>query len=409
MQFLNSYKKNINKLPLFLIVFVFCFIITPFSSFAQKKYTVVLDAGHGGKDGGASRGHYLEKKIALNLVLKVGNILRDDKSINVVYTRKKDVFIELHKRATIANDKNADLFVSIHCNANNSAKPHGAETYVLGLNGNAENLEISKKENAVILLESDYKKNYDYDPNSPESVISLSVLQEENLDASLAFAGFVQNNFKKLKRYDRSVKQANFLVLRETVMPSVLIELGFLSNKEEGAFLNTSSGQRKMADAIAKSIKNYINNLKLNSLQELDENKNLKSIAEVTPKNIVKSTPKKPVVKEKKKVIVKKTPIKKIPKEKKNKTFTVPYIEYKVQVAASKKYISTEPYNFKGLQDVEMKEIGEYYKYYYGSTSIYKSIKPILKEAKEAGHEQAFVVAFKDGEKITINQALKLQ
>lgn len=417
MKFLNFYKKNINKTPLFLIMLATFLFFIPTSSFAQKEYTVVLDAGHGGRDGGASRGAYLEKKIALNLVLKVGNILRYDRSINVVYTRKKDVFIELHKRATIANEKNAALFVSLHCNANNSDKPHGAETYVLGLNGNAENLEISKKENAVILLENDYKKNYDYDPNSPESVISLSVMQEENLDASLAFAGFVQQNFKKLKRYDRSVKQANFLVLRETVMPSVLIELGFLSNKTEGAFLNTASGQQKMAQAIAKAIKNYINNLKVNTLQEVAKNKSLtKEIVKEDVKLPKSATPK--VVKNDVKVITtKKTKDKIVEKTEKatpkikqeNKTFAVPYIEYKVQVAASKKHLPTEAYNFKGLQNIEMKEYEGYYKYFYGSASLLKSIMPTLKEAREAGHEQAFVVAFKDGIKIAINEAVKLQ
>ncbi|WBX74456.1 N-acetylmuramoyl-L-alanine amidase [Tenacibaculum pacificus] len=235
---------------------------------AQKKYTIVLDAGHGGKDAGASRGSYIEKKIALKLALKVGEILKKDNTINVVYTRKKDIFVELHKRASIANKKNADLFVSIHCNSNNSGKPHGSETYVLGLKGNDVNFEIVKKENAVILLEEDYKKNYDYDPNSAESLIGLSVLQEENLDASLSLASLVQTNFKSIKRYDRKVKQANFLVLRETVMPSVLIELGFLSNKTEGKFLNSSYGQLKMAKSLATAIKNYVKRLKLNTVQE---------------------------------------------------------------------------------------------------------------------------------------------
>jgi len=393
---------------MFLICLLLVLSVFSLHSQVKDKYVVVLDAGHGGKDGGASRGEYLEKKIALSLVLKIGKILKKDKDLEVVYTRTKDKFIELHKRATIANDKEADLFVSIHCNANNSDKPHGAETYVLGLNGNKENLEIVKKENEVILLESDYKSNYDYDPNSPEAVIGLSVLQEENLDASLAFAGIVQENFRTLKRYDRSVKQANFLVLRETVMPSVLIELGFLSNKAEGRFLNTNSGQQMMSGAVAKAIKNYINQLKLNTV-EFDEPKVLTpSSTQPKVKEVKKTSPAKKeykvVVKTKKSTTTPSQKVKEAPK-----TFTINHIEYKVQIAASKKYIAPEPYNFKGLQNVEMLTIGEYYKYYYETVFFFDDIKPFLKEAKEAGHKGAFVVAFENGVKIPLREAIKKQ
>lgn len=393
-----------NRILLFLISFLSIFSFSTLQSQTKEKYTIVLDAGHGGKDAGASRGEYLEKKIALKLVLKIGKIIKKDKDIEVFYTRTKDEFIELHKRAAIANDKEADLFVSIHCNANNSDKPHGAETYVLGLNGNEENLEIVKKENEVILLESDYKSNYDYDPNSPEAVIGLSVLQEENLDASLAFAGIVQENFRSLKRYDRSVKQANFLVLRETVMPSVLIELGFLSNEAEGKFLNTNSGQQIMAGAVAKAIRNYVSQLKVNRVD-------INEVEEVVP--VKKKEVEKKVVKKKKEVkaempkdVTKK--VTKLPKEK-TKTFTLNHIEYKVQIAASKKYISPEPYNFKGLKNVEMKTVNDYYKYYYGNVSNFEDIKPFLEEAKEVGHTDSFVVAFEDGNKISVNEALKKQ
>ena len=369
-----------NKVLLFLSFFLLLFCNTVYTQ-TKEKYTVVLDAGHGGKDKGASRGEYLEKKIALSLVLKAGRILKKDRDLEIVYTRTKDEFIELHKRAAIANEKEADLFVSIHCNANNSDKPHGAETYVLGLNGNKGNLEIVKKENEVILLESDYKKNYDYDPNSPEAVIGLSVLQEENLDASLAFAGLVQENFKSLNRYDRSVKQANFLVLRETVMPSVLIELGFLSNKKEGRFLNTNSGQQIMAGAVAKAVRSYIEQLRLNTVpveyietHTVKKEKTIKTLPRVKENNKKKSA-----------------------------------IEYKVQIAASKKYIEPKSYNFKGLKNIGVKTIGVYYKYYYGTVSEFEDIKPFLKEAKEAGHKESFVVAFKNDKRISIKEALKAQ
>lgn len=386
-----------NKKILLLNCFVLIFSSYTLYSQSKNKHIVVLDAGHGGKDGGASRGEYLEKKIALNLVLKVGKALGKDKDVEVVYTRTKDEFIELHKRAAIANDRNADLFVSIHCNANDSENPHGAETYVLGLNGNEGNLEIVKKENEVILLESNYKSNYDYDPNSPEAVIGLSVLQEENLDASLAFAGIIQKNFKSLKRYDRSVKQANFVVLRETVMPSVLIELGFLSNKDEGKFLNTSSGQKLMAGAVAKAVTNYISQLKLNTVSEEKKNRENKK------KPIVKE---KVVVKTKKEVEKKKVEKKKVEKE---IVSSKKGIEFKVQIAASKKYILPKSYNFKGLKNIDTKLIGGYNKYYYGNTSVFKEIATFLKEAKLAGHKDAFVVAFENGVKISVKEALTKQ
>ncbi|CAL2078429.1 conserved hypothetical protein [Tenacibaculum dicentrarchi] len=381
MQFLKLRKYNHLKNNFLFLIFIFCFFGFSKTVYAQKKYTIVLDAGHGGKDAGASRGAYIEKKIALKLVLKIGAILKKDQSINVRYTRTKDVFIELHKRASIANKKNADLFVSIHCNSNKSVKPHGSETYVLGLKGNDENFEIVKKENSVILLEDDYKKNYDYDPNSPESLIGLSVLQEENLDASLALASFVQTNFKSIKRYDRKVKQANFLVLRETAMPSVLIELGFLSNKTEGRFLNSKYGQLKMAKSIATAIKKYVKRLKLNSINQ--------DVVEV-------SKPKKTaVIRKKKAVKIKKQAVRK------------KKILFKVQIAASKKRLNKQNFNFRGLRNIESKYISGYYKYYYGSSASLSKVKKSLIKVRKVGYKDAWIVAFKGGKRISVKQALK--
>lgn len=337
-----------------------CGLFLTFSIYAQKQYTVVLDAGHGGKDSGALRGSYVESKIALKVALQVGKLLKNNENIKVVYTRTKNVFVELHKRAKIANKNDADLFISIHCNAVKSRTPYGAETFVLGLSGNKKNLEIARKENAVILLEDNYKENYDYDPNSPESVLNFSMLQEENLDASLLLAGFIQDNFVKIKRHNRGVKQANFLVLRETVMPSVLVELGFISNKKEGRFLNAKSGQVKLAKAIVKATQKYVNQLKLNTVKETT--------------NVL------------------------VPKE---------VINFKVQIAASKNKIALKPYNFKGLKGVERKKTGKLYKYYYGTSANYNKAKTSLKAVKLKGYTTAFLVAFKDNKKISIKEALK--
>ena len=402
MQFLKLRKYN--HLKIYFLFLISLFFILGFSAkiSAQKKYTVVLDAGHGGKDPGNVGNGYKEAKVALRVALDVGKELLTARDIEVIYTRKKDVFVELHNRAKIANTKKADLFVSIHCDAFHKSEPNGASTFVLGLNGNKENLEISKRENAVILLEDNYKQNYDYDPNSPESVIGLSVLQEENLDNSLGIASFVQGNFVALKRNNRKVKQANFLVLRETVMPSVLIELGFLTNKKEGKFLNTRSGQIKMAKAIADAIKKYINRLKLNTVQQVVATK-------VAPKKVSKKITQKPAPK----VIPKKVPAKKVivkaktPAKKTTIKKTVAAITFKVQIAASKTKLNNTNFNFKGLKNVESMFIDGYHKYYHGNSSSFTEIKKILSKVRKTGYKDAWVVAFKGKQKISIKEALK--
>nr|WP_299032860.1 N-acetylmuramoyl-L-alanine amidase [uncultured Tenacibaculum sp.] len=385
MQFLNFRKYNISKISLIIITSLTVLLGEASSVFAQKKYTVVLDAGHGGKDPGNLGNGFREKHIALRVALDVGKELSTSKDINVLYTRKKDVFIELHNRAKIANDNKADLFVSIHCDAFRKSEPHGASTFVLGLSGNKENLEIAKKENSVILLEDNYKQNYDYDPNSPESVIGLSVLQEENLENSLGIAGLVQNNFVALKRNNRKVKQANFLVLRETVMPSVLIELGFLTNKNEGKFLNSRKGQLQMAKSIAKAIEKYFERVKLNTISEtitvnapsIDNEESKPVIKKVKPEEKAVTTPKKPSSK----------------------------VEFKIQVAASRKKLPIT--TFKELKNIELLFIDNYYKYYYGNSSSLSGIKKLLPEVRSKGYKDAWVVAFKNGKRISIKEALK--
>ncbi|MDO6676109.1 N-acetylmuramoyl-L-alanine amidase [Tenacibaculum sp. 1B UA] len=388
MQFLNFRKYNISKTSLIILTFFTVLYGGILSVSAQKKYTVVLDAGHGGKDPGNLGNGFREKNIALKVALDVGKELLTSKDIQVVYTRKKDVFVELHNRAKIANDKKADLFVSIHCDAFRRSDPHGASTFVLGLSGNKENLEIAKKENSVILLEDNYKQNYDYDPNSPESVIGLSVLQEENLENSLGIAGLVQNNFVAIKRNNRKVKQANFLVLRETVMPSVLIELGFLTNKNEGKFLNSRKGQIRMAKSIAQAIRKYFERLKLNTISET-----LTVNAPLVEEEV--STP--VIKKEKLKQIVKKENI--------SPTLVSTGVVFRVQIAASRKKLSIN--SFKGLENVESLFIDNYYKYYYGNSSSLVGIKKVLPKVRSKGYKDAWVVAFKNGKRISIKEALK--
>lgn len=224
----------------------------------NSQFVVVLDAGHGGHDPGNLGNGYLEKNISLNIVLKVGSILEKDPNIKVIYTRKDDTFIDLFVRGEIANKANADLFVSVHCDSHTS-DAYGAGTFVLGLHANKQNFEIAKKENSVIYLEDNYETRYaDYDINSPESVIGLTIMQEEFLDQSISLAKTIQDNFTgKLKRKNREVKQAGFIVLHQTFMPSVLVETGFLTNDKEGAYLNSSKGQQEMGTAIADAILLY--------------------------------------------------------------------------------------------------------------------------------------------------------
>ena len=373
-QLLPKFKLT-TKLSL-IFVFLIAFLSNNNSAFAQKKdFVVVLDAGHGGKDPGkVGYKNNKEKEIALKVVLQVGKLLENQKNVKVVYTRKTDVFVDLWERGRIANKADANLFVSIHCNAHNS-QASGSETWVLGTHANKQNFEVAKAENSVILLEDNYKTNYKgFDPNSPESVIGLTLMQEEYLDQSIQLASIIQSGFTDtLKRKNRGVKQAGFVVLHQTYMPSVLIELGFLTNKAEGLYLSSKNGQQKFSESIYKNILEYIQQLTLNTVVSNDvivENK-----SEVKPPKVVVNS-------------------------RKN-------IKFKVQIAAGKRKLETKPYNFNGLRNVERVKLGSIYKYYVGKTSDYSKIKEIKELVKSKGYGSAFIVAFKNGKKISIDDVLK--
>jgi len=370
---LFSNIKGTTRQSLFL-VFLIAFFSNTYIIFAQQKdFIVVLDAGHGGKDPGkvGYKGSK-EKEIALKIVLQVGKLLEKKQNIKVVYTRKTDVLIDLWERGRIANKANADLFVSIHCNAH-SSQASGSETWVLGTHANRQNFEVAKAENSVILLEDNYKANYKgFDPNSPESIIGLTLMQEEYLDQSIQLASIIQHGFTDtLKRKDRGVKQAGFVVLHQTYMPSVLIETGFLTNKSESTYLNSTIGQQKFSESIYKGIVKYFNQLSLNS---------------VTTNNTIVEKPK--------------APTKEIISNNKD-------IQFKVQIAAGKRKLATKAYNFKGLRNVERVKVGNIYRYYLGNTLDYSEILELQKFARSKGHSTAFVVAFKNGKKIDIKDVLK--
>ena len=372
-----TYKDKFDtKITLAIVViFSFIFLNTTLVYSQDKKFIVVLDAGHGGNDPGNIGNGYREKTIALKVVKEIRNELQKINGIKVILTRDKDVLINLWKRGEIANKAKADLFVSIHCDSH-SSNAYGAGTFVLGLHANKRNFDVAKRENAVISLEDNYRERYKgFDPNSEESVLGLTLLQEENLDKSFLLAADIQQNFSKaLKRKNRGVKQAGFVVLHQTYMPSVLIELGFLTNKNEGKFLNSKSGQQKMAKEIARSIKKYYNQLKLNTVVVNDQI----SIENSKVDAIIRDEDK-------------------LEEE----------VVFKIQIASSKNKIQLKSYNFKGLKNVQRVKVGSYYKYYFGVTTIYNKVKNSLLKAKSKGYSDAYIAAFKKGKKVSLTEVLK--
>ena len=364
-------------------LFVFTIFSIAFSNYAisaemppsKDKFVVVLDAGHGGKDPGNMGNGFKEKDIALSIILKIGKELEKYEGVKVVYTRKNDTFVELFERGRIANEAKADLFVSVHCNSH-SSQASGTETFVLGLNRNDTNFEVAKKENSVIYLEENYEVTYEgFDPNSPESTIGLTIMQEEYLDQSILLADMVQKEFTNdLKRKNRGVKQMGLIVLHQTYMPSVLVETGFLTNNQEGPYLNSSRGQNDMARAITNAILEYSNTINLNLLE---------TIAKDHPHDDNPAEPAKPASQIYKDVV------------------------FRVQLAAGSKKLDPKPYNFKGLQNIEREKEGKLYKYYYGETADYLKIQQLHQEAIKKGFPASYIVAFRNDDKITVNDALK--
>tara|TARA_R110001592_G_scaffold59058_4_gene179112 strand:+ start:924 stop:2165 length:1242 start_codon:yes stop_codon:yes gene_type:complete len=376
---------------------------------SDDPFIVVLDAGHGGHDPGNLGNGYLEKKIALNIVLKVGEILSKNKDIKVIYTRKDDTFIDLYVRGEVANKANADLFVSVHCDSHTS-DAHGAGTFVLGLHANKQNFEIAKKENSVIYLEDNYENRYaDYDINSPESVIGLTIMQEEFLDQSVALATMIQENFaSSLKRTDRKVKQAGFIVLHQTFMPSVLVETGFLTNKDEGAYLNSGKGQNEMGSAIAKAILHYKEGVQptLKTVEtSIEKPKALPIKEEIAVITKQESTDVPTKVEEVKEIIEKPVDEAK-PKEVISSKDVVESILFKIQLMASSKNVQLTSANFKGLSNLSQEPYKNLYRYMYGETKSYREAKMMQTLAQDKGYKTAYIVAYKLGERIPIKQAL---
>ncbi|MEI7510466.1 MAG: N-acetylmuramoyl-L-alanine amidase [Flavobacterium sp.] len=373
----------VNKLKYILVIGIFISSTLVFSQ--SNKFKVTLDAGHGDHDFGAVYNGHIEKNINLGITLKVGKILEKYPNIEVIYTRKTDVFIDLVERANIANRADANIFVSIHCNANKNTVADGTETYVMGMSKNASNLEAAKRENSVITLEKDYKKKYQgYDPNKPESLLAVTIEQEEFMANSIALAGKIQDRFvQDLGKKSRGggVKQAPYMVLHKAYMPRVLIENGFISNPVEGKKLDSEEGQQENAEAIAKAIISYKKEFFDGDAADVQQEKPSQRVEE----KVIKK------VEETKKDTISKKDIGTKSLDKISKGLV-----YKIQISASPTKLELISSNFKGLKNVTATHTS-IYKYFYGETSSQEEAKKLLQEVKSKGFDSAYIVAFKDG------------
>ena len=338
---------------------------------AGKPFVVVIDAGHGGKDPGASGYAVKEKVINLNVALKLGKLIEKNMDdVKVVYTRSNDRFVELTERAAIANRNKADLFISIHTNAlKKGSRVRGTETYTLGLARSDENLEVAMRENSAILLEDNYLQRYEgFDPNSSESYIIFELMQNKHMEQSIRLASDIQDAFSASGRIDRGVRQAGFLVLRETSMPSVLVELGYISNRNEERFMSSSKGQEVLAEALYRAFANYKRNFDLRSGYAAKPVSS--SAGEVKP-------------------------VERKAEASKPSGETV----YKVQFLTADEPLPKNSRRLKGYKDAEYYVENGICKYTYGSTTSLEEIKRIrrsmLKDFKDA-----FIDSFKDGKRV---------
>jgi N-acetylmuramoyl-L-alanine amidase len=396
---MQSYKiKSINIEKSFIIVLfsVFSFIqnVSAQSSDKQVLKTVCIDAGHGGHDPGCHGAVINEKTVCLSMALKLGKLIKENyPEINVIYTRDKDVFVDLDERAKIANRNKADLFICIHANSASPAA-YGAETYVLGLHRTESQLKIAEKENSSIYLEDDGGAKYKDFDLSPDAIIFKQLQMSVYLDMAIKFAGYVQAEFKKLGRYDRGVKQAGFLVLYKTTMPSVLIETGFLTNPSEEHFLTNKASQKKMAEAMFVSFQKY-----KNELEGVDIMKGVTPTKEYKhPENDIASITTQPT---------------KEVKQTGNNTSALTSddlnnkVIFRVQIETSSTKIPPTSKKFNELTIYEYFQDG-LYKYTAGEfVNDFNEANVFKNELREKGFKNAFIVAFYNGERIGLEEALK--
>jgi len=356
--------------------------------------TIIIDAGHGGKDPGCLGKLTTEKEVVLNIALKLGKLIENQiPDVQVIYTRKTDEFIPLHQRSEIANSNKANLFISIHANASPNIRASGTESLVLGLHRSGENFEVAKKENSVIFLEDDYHTKYEgFDPNSPESYIVFSLMQNLYFDQSINMAAMVQDELReRARRKDRGVKQQGLLVLARSSMPSLMVEAGFVTNPEEEKYLMSDEGQDYIASAIFRAFRNYKKIIESKSSFAMSSRISkpvIEEMAEIKPDSIVPEGF---------------ADVKLTPPPVNN---PLPRVEFKVQIAASSRPIAPGSHAFKGLTGISEYHVGDVYKYAIGSSPTFQEIITYSKQVKER-FPDAFIIAVKDSGIIPLDQALQ--
>jgi len=372
---------NITRLRTFAVVQILCLFLLSAAASAQNYgvKTIVIDPGHGGTDPGAVINNTKEKDIVLKVALLTGQYIEkylDD--VQVIYTRQTDTFINLKDRPKIANKAKADLFVSIHANAARSTSAYGAETFVLGTNKSEANLRVAQLENSVITFEDNYEEKYEgFDPDSPESYIIFSFMQNAYLEQSTVLASLVQNQYtKRVGRKNREVQQASFWVLKEASMPSILTELGFISNPDEQRFLMSEEGQEYMASAIFRAIRDY--------KKEIDAKQSITMTSAETHANDGAAV---------------------------NAQDVGPShagVTYKLQIFSSDKILKLNNRSIRDLEEVDYYVDGDRYKYTLGYSSNIEDIRK-LKEQNNERYKGCFIVAFQNGKRISMEEAKKLQ
>ena len=370
-----------------LIFFLFAFVVSNNFVFGQsssnKIKTIVIDPGHGGKDSGTmgtKRFKIYEKHVALSVSLKLGKYISENfPEVEVIYTRNSDVFLELNERTEIANNANADLFISIHCDGFTNPKPSGASVFVMGMSKLKANMDVAMRENAAIYLEDNYQQKYDgFDPKSPESYIVFSLMQNTYLNQSLSFAEEVENQFStRANRKSRGVKQAPFYVISRTNMPSILVECGFLTNPKEEEFLHTDIGQDYIASAIFRAFRSYKESIEIEDTKT--SQKEVKNDSMFISKN------------------------ENVSKE----IFNEPQLLFKVQIGTFLKSMLNQK-QFIELDAEEIKVNGTY-KYYVSSGKDKQKAEKLKIYLQDIGFKGAFLVAFLDGKQISTKEALNLQ
>lgn len=384
--------------------------------------TLVIDAGHGGHDPGCLGSSAKEKDVCLGVALKLGKLVETYfKDVKVIYTRNTDVFVKLMDRAEIANKHKADLFISIHANSAQNKSAFGTETFVMGTKYTDRNLELTKRENSVILLEEDYEKNYDgYDPNSPMANILMGLYQQEYLASSINFASKIEHQFQTRNgRRSRGVRQRVLLVMYRTTMPSVLVETGFLTNKDDHTLLKEDLGQAQTAGAIFRAFLEYKREMEGVSASEIAKEEALvfsnwdSTLTHILKLNVDTAT----TVKIQEKIKTSKDSVAQSIKEIQRKEEQNKDLEkkpenhdllFRVQITSSSNKIPVNSRKFKGLTNVFEYTAGETYKYAVGNCVTQQEAIDLLKDVKEKGFDDAFVIAFYLGERVSIKKAKEL-